>query len=573
MNPTHAIRGSRWAGLLLVLMLPRPMTARDDLLRPSDGDLRARERETLNELVDALGHPDPIVRSQTIRRLGVLGRPAVERLHEVIAKGSDPLRVRGACLALGTVGDGVSISILDRTLVEEDHEDILRAALLGLLRVEGGPPPDRLKRLRELAEGGGRYGVTQIAALVAGAERVAGLAQTLEVPLLKSKDPEIRVAYVLALAESRDGLAAPLIEKLVRSRERNRLVRTAVYYAVIRLANGPLLEALRKLQPASEETEAFCLAAAAFGADAPVSRMISAFARSREKAPGCLYAFARTGHPEAVELVERALAGGYGPVLQRNAALVMATAADPQPSLHALREMAFAGDPELRSAALLSLAYLRDPVAAATAVEHLPRLREERLLERTILVAARGGAPFAADMIPESRRRGRIHDLVQLLGQIELGRRDTHLLTEWVNGQMIAEGAHFDLQCERLRDRLLFEVLDLDRVEAIDDSSDSGGSDAPGADSGDSGSTGGDEGEGAGGDTGEGGGDAPGGEGGGADAPVPGGVTPPSPRPAPSVQLQRRRGGVDRSSFEADLYYWVRYFPLFPTTCRLEDGG
>ena len=666
----------RLLDVFAVVAFATPAAPADDFLNPSERDLDRAEQAALDRLVRSLDDSEAWRRNLTVRRLAALGPAAVPELRRLLESTSNPKRVSMALLALSAIDP--SHPLLERTLLTESGEDVVRAALLGMRRDEARPLIDEpAELLRELVSGESQPSVTRLAVLVAAGRDLVDFERIALAELRRSRNAEEKGAYLLGLAERKSVESVGAVERAL-AREVNTLVRCCALYGAACLAEPGLQQTLSRFQPKNrEEARGLALALGADRGDAAVESLVRLL--KREPVVEAVYALARIDSLASRERLLECMQGRFDErtshIMAVTACLAaMHTSAD-QSVLAELRRRADSGVRAVRVAALLALAWMRDPEGARRVAEaehefdDTPELWEAALLLRQRVQGAEALGEWSATggrQVPSS-----VRFLFRLGRDVAAGRRDPRLFDDQLRHRLRARRAHFELQRSVFRDDLVLRVLELDdledQLERSDREARSGGGDADDSDSGDSsgdtgggvpdggtdtpgtgndggggssggdgsggggsgggdgggdsgggdsgggdsgggdsggGDSGGDSGDGGGGDgSGDGSGDGGSGDGGGGSggggsdggggtddggsgaggatgAPeepgIPPGVTERGGNHAASNPFAGLRDGnkrkFDRSRFEADLVYWLRYFPLFEDRDPFEDA-
>ncbi len=545
----------RWLTWATVVALAFPAVARDDFLRATGRDLSARERAALEQRISELGSPDPGVRARAVRRIDAIGRPAVPALLDVLRNASDPKLVRNACLALGAIGDGTALALLEKWyLAQARPEEASRAALLALARGRSQTTSELAEQLRKLVVDAPLSTVRECALLCAGARRITGLRDLLKGPLVSERSARVRGCMLVALAEAGDPTAAPLIARFLDVRQtRDEKLRRAALYAVARLGEPSLLAPLLKFEPDRREVAEYALALGTFQEPVVVEALGKLLLHERERALLAVHSLANIASPEAKGWLERALDGEFSETVRAGAALVVADLVDQQRFLPHLRELATgpAGLPS-KASALLSLARIGDSESATVIADALPLWRDRELIERGLLLCATTLDRPAQELLPEARR-ATIPALWEEVVGIEAKNLDSRLLRERIAAALTAARAHWLLARDDLRVGVLRDLLELDRVVFAEPRSDEVGNDGsvPSPGSGSPPPAGG----------GDDGGD--GGTGGGSSS-----EDPPPPRSndqqGGSVPgFGGRRGRQDTTRIELDLRAWLSDFQPF----------
>jgi hypothetical protein len=396
----------------LAALLAAPLAARDDFLRATSRDLTLRERQALEERIDELANPSPQVRSHALHLLANLGRPAAQQLAESLRRGSDPKLLRNACLTLGAMGDVTSLATLEHWLLEENStEDPTRAALFALARGKAPLTPALADRLRKLMLESPISTIRESALLCAGARKLAGLPELLDKPLQNEKSARVRGCMLVALAESAESAAVPLVARFLDPRKvRDEKLHRAALYAVARLGDKALLEPLLTFKPDEHEVGAYVVALGAFDDARAVDALGRLLTRDPDRAVAAVFSLSHVATPAARDWLERALQDKYGERVRGAAALAVADLTEQERYLAGLRELATAPvGAHGKSEALLALARIGDAESARVVADALPmwNVREKELLERAPLFdRARPAARAAAARVASRRRRG-----------------------------------------------------------------------------------------------------------------------------------------------------------------------
>ena len=513
----------------------------DDLLRPSYGELSARERDALNELVKDLRASDPDVRYGAIGKLGAVGRSAIPALREEAVNESDPKRVSMACLALAAIGEPSCFAILRSSLLEGSaHEDTLRAALIGLSlqgRATGNAlDPETSQAIRELMLGRSLDTVTQVATLVASQFQLANLSVDLRRRIQSERNPMVRATYLLAIGRHRSPSATPVVAEELK-KNRNQTVRRAALYAAAQLRDPAFVTELLRFRPDDDELQETCLALGAFADQAVVERLESMLDKHRERASMAIYSLANIGSNEALGVLERVLQGEYGSAVLDVGCLAVAGLREPQRFVASLSELAFHRDPDIQFAALLTLARLDETDVVENLLPNIPRMQHANVQRAALLVCRDQVGQELCDsrFAGTDAERAATAVLCQTLMAIRAGKADARLAQEQIRAMLQQELAHYDLHVDEALVGLVYHVMDLNRIRfnSYEDRGQAGG----GSD-----------------------GDDGGGEPGGGEGDAGGGIF------SRGGILQPRSRRNDNIEFEEDMRRFLADFPLFPAS-------